>query len=353
MVVLYGFADASGPGFRSTFLSPAEIQYRLGPWGRDLSHASSNYRELCNLVNAVDYEHLDQFPVLSQAVQAISAEVIANQGSSLELFMFTDNSVAEGAFFRGTSSNTKLFALILQLRQLELQYSLRLHAIHIASKRMIAQGTDGLSRGDTFEGVLRGHNFLGFVPLQRGALDRYPGILHWIQCWTPSFHVIPLTPADWFVKGHGIVGDSFNTDGVWIPQVSYSSSVIFLWSPPPTAAADALEQLCFSRHKRPHLIHIFIVPCLFTHSFRKRLLKFADFSFYLTPGRRDTVWPTSAFEPLLVSIFLPFLSHAPWTVKGSPDLLALERDLRSLWLMDEDGDEIPLLCHLWSIAQLT
>jgi hypothetical protein len=64
------------------------------------------------------------------------------------LLLFTDNSVAEGAFFRGTSSNPKLFSLILRLRALEMHHSLRIHVVHISGKRMIMQGTVGLSRGD-------------------------------------------------------------------------------------------------------------------------------------------------------------------------------------------------------------
>jgi len=36
----------------------------------------------------------------------------------LEVFLFTDNVVAEGAFYKGTSSRRKLFELVLKLRLL-------------------------------------------------------------------------------------------------------------------------------------------------------------------------------------------------------------------------------------------
>ena len=33
--VMYGFADASGRGFGSTFQTPEETAYRIGLWSRD------------------------------------------------------------------------------------------------------------------------------------------------------------------------------------------------------------------------------------------------------------------------------------------------------------------------------
>ncbi len=39
---------------------------------------------------------------------------------------------------------------------------------------MIKQGTDGLSRGDLVEGVMRGESMLSFVPLHRSCIDRSP-----------------------------------------------------------------------------------------------------------------------------------------------------------------------------------
>jgi len=95
----------------------------------------------------VEWELVDQFPVLRAAVDAISEWVMSETSPGLELFLFTDNLVAESAFYRGTSSNPLLFNLIIHLKKLELQYSLNLHTVHIAGTRMMEQGTDGLSRG--------------------------------------------------------------------------------------------------------------------------------------------------------------------------------------------------------------
>ena len=58
-----------------------------------------------------------------------------------EIFMFT----AEAAFWKGTSESRELDELVLWLKRLELEEDLLLHVIHISGKRMIWQGTDGLS----------------------------------------------------------------------------------------------------------------------------------------------------------------------------------------------------------------
>jgi hypothetical protein len=59
-----------------------------------------------------------------------------------EIFLFTDNSAAERAYYyKGTSSAQPLFELVLWLRKLEMAGKFKLHVIHVAGTRMIAQGT--------------------------------------------------------------------------------------------------------------------------------------------------------------------------------------------------------------------
>ena len=50
LLVVYGFADASGSGFGNSLLIQGEVRYRIGVWGSDDKHNSSNWRELENLV---------------------------------------------------------------------------------------------------------------------------------------------------------------------------------------------------------------------------------------------------------------------------------------------------------------
>ena len=64
--------------------------------------------------------------------------------------------------------------LVLELRMLEMEFGLTIHIIHISGKRMIAQGTDGCSRGSLMEGVMAGEDMLMFVDLATPATDRYP-----------------------------------------------------------------------------------------------------------------------------------------------------------------------------------
>jgi hypothetical protein len=56
-------------------------------------------------------------------VESIVNFVATGTLSGHELFMFTDNSTAESAFFKGTSSSEKLFDLVLQLRKIEMEGS--------------------------------------------------------------------------------------------------------------------------------------------------------------------------------------------------------------------------------------
>ena len=133
--VLYGFADASGPswGAGGEFAHEDLAHVELGQWISSVTtEESSNWQELGNLV-----EYLE-----SMAAQGRLTDV--------EVFMFTENSTAEVAFWKGTSRSKKLCDLVLRLRCLEKETDAILHVVHVSGKRMIATGVDGLSRGDHF-----------------------------------------------------------------------------------------------------------------------------------------------------------------------------------------------------------
>ena len=129
LTAYYGFWDASSAGFGSTLARPDGLYGRFGIWGKDAEDRSSNYRELRNLVETVEEEALDGYL------------------TGGEFWLFTDNTTAKGCFFRGGSSSKLLHELVLRLRKVELDHNLTLHVVHVAGTRMIAQGTDGLSRG--------------------------------------------------------------------------------------------------------------------------------------------------------------------------------------------------------------
>jgi hypothetical protein len=62
---------------------------------------------------------------------------------------------------------------------------------------MIAQGTDGVSRGILTEGVTSGLDMLSFVRLHLSALDRRPELKPWIRSWLGEESDF-LTPDQWF-----------------------------------------------------------------------------------------------------------------------------------------------------------
>jgi hypothetical protein len=138
-------------------------QYRL--WGADKDHQISNYRELGNLVDAVEEEAAEGYP------------------KNGEFWLFTDNSMAKSCFYRGSSSSKLLHDLLLRLRKAETHHGFVLHVVHVAGARMIAQGTNGLSRGTFSEGVVAGKDMLSFMDLSWSAVERHPLIVEFVQSW--------------------------------------------------------------------------------------------------------------------------------------------------------------------------
>jgi hypothetical protein len=304
-VVHYGFGDASKSGFGSSIgQASGGLWFRLGIWGTDESNESSNYRELANLVQTLQEYHVSQ----------------SLKGT--ELFLFTDNVTAEAAFFRGASKSRKLFELVLELRQLEVRASCKINFIHVAGTRMIAQGTDGLSRGDLNEGVMKGDHLTSFIPLHLSAPQRQTNLKEWIKSFVTPSHpreeVIFLDCEGWFERAHDIVGGEKNEDGVWIPKYK---SATYIWTPPPAAAQNAIEQLRRARLKRESSTHVVLVPRLMAPEWRKQLFKVSDLCLELPFGKH---WEkTCQHEPLTFAVIFPFLSHSPWQLKRSQAFLAL------------------------------
>jgi len=310
-VVRYGFGDASKGGFGASFEGTQGIWYRLGVWGSDSSDDSSNFRELCNLVEALE-------------AQGQSGEL-----NGVEVFMFTDNQVAEGAFYKGTSSNKKLFELVVRLRKLEFHTGCLIHLIHVAGTRMIAQGTDGLSRGDTGEGVMKGQTMLSFVPLHLSCLTRSAKLQDWLTSTFGGKESLEFLSEDgWFHRGHDFErGGLRNLDGVWMPHFR---SGTFVWTPPPAGGQVAVEQLRRARVKRQSSTHIVVLPRLFTSIWRKQLYKVADLLIEIP--FIDGIWDKDEqHEPLTLAFVFPFLSFSPWQLKRSASFLGMGRFLRGLW----------------------
>lgn len=340
--VFYGFGDASGTGRGSTFqgfrtvhhpskqLGPTgPIVFRVGVWGPDDESESSNYRELTNLVEDME------------------AEARSGEMQDAEVFLCTNNSTSESCFYKGSSSSKVLHVLILRLHKLSMEYGIIIHLIHVAGKRMIAQGTDGCSRGVLMEGVMAGQDMLSFFDLDKSAFERYLPLIQWVRTWCPNKPIKPLSVKEWFQEGHGIVGGHKDSHGVWMPDHEPAGRV-HLWAPAPAVADAMLEELLKARHKRTDTFHIIVVPRLMAPRWRRLFYKVSDLHFVVPPGA--SFWPTNMLEPLWIGIVFPFISHRPWSLQRAPLMVELGRELREVC---KEGDLAagPLLRKLFKLPR--
>jgi hypothetical protein len=203
---LYGFGDASGAAFGASVQVADTIKYQYRQWiAIVMEEDTFNWRELANLV-------------------AFVRELVeSGKYNGFKLFVFTDNSTAENAFWKGTSTLQQLYELVLEFRCLEHKHGLLLHVIHISGRRMIAQGTDGLSRADHTQGVIKGLGMVEYLPLHLDPLAREPKLKGWLEKLRQGLEAIFLDPEDWFNKGHGRGN--------------------FIWTAPPAAVDVVVEQL--------------------------------------------------------------------------------------------------------------
>jgi hypothetical protein len=90
LYILYGFADASGSGFGSSFQLSDGLSLRIGTWGKDDEENSSNWREFENVVEALE----------DQAEKGSLADSV--------VYLATDNSTVEACAANGTSSRERI-----------------------------------------------------------------------------------------------------------------------------------------------------------------------------------------------------------------------------------------------------
>ena len=286
---------------------------------------SSNLRELTNLVDTLK-EMADQ-----------------DELKGKEIFLFTDNSTSEAAYYSGSSSSEKLFDLVLRVKLLEMNSLTKIHLIHVSGERMKEQGSDGLSRGNLNVGVMAGRKMTEFVPIHLSAFERSTTLMAWITSFAGN-KIEFLKPMDWYTRGHDLDEGNWevNIDGMKLPTLKTGT---FIWSPPPCAGAAAVEELRKARHKRQKSQHLFVIPRLMQPIWRKQLHKAADLVLILKPGH--PAWPREMLEPLTLAFLFPFISQKPWQLRGSIQLLALGRQLCRVWEGDE-GNEGHLLRQLWN-----
>jgi hypothetical protein len=89
--IIYCYGDTSGSGFGWCIYFGDGVRYELGEWCERIQEATSTYRELRNLVND-----------MVRAVQEGRLE-------GCEVFLYTENQTAEGAYCKGTAKSQPPF----------------------------------------------------------------------------------------------------------------------------------------------------------------------------------------------------------------------------------------------------
>ena len=326
VTIVYGFGDASGTGLGATFTCGSGFNFRIGVWGSDEDLESSNWKEFTNIV------------------ESLEEESACGHLTNAEVFMFTDNSTVESCAAKGSSSSPKLLSLVVRLFALTSKAGVKVNVFHVAGTRMIAQGTDGVSRGYLGQGVMAGDTMIIHIPIHLSAVERSPtDLVPWIRSWSGS-ETIVLDEVGWFQTGHDIVGWSLNFDGFERPIFDQTRKT-YLWAPAPLAAEVAIAELRKARIKRQNSAHLFVCPRLCTTQWVKQLYRAADIVFEVPIG--ISCWPTTMHEPLLIGIVFPFLSCRPWQIRGTPKMYAVGRELRRL-LQESEVDAGNLLRQFWS-----
>jgi hypothetical protein len=313
-MAVYGFVDASKSGFGASIDHGNKVTYRMGIWGRDTEEDSSNYREFANLVETLEEESLD------------------GSLDGVMLVVATDNSTVEAAVYKGNSSNVKLFDLVVRLRLLELKVGGKFIISHVSGKRMVHQGTDGISRGHLREGITVSEMMLDFCPWHLSALERSPHLLSWLK-ETFGRSLETLTPEGWFTRGHDHDGHFEDSKGF---SRLKTRKGMFVWSPPPAAAEVAIEELRKARLKRRDSTHLFVVPKLMTPLWLKQMHKACDIVIHIKPTH--TFWSAEMFEPIILGIAFPFIPHRPWQLRRTPKLLSVAREVHKMQETDQKVD---------------
>ena len=205
-----------------------------------------------------------------------------------------------------------------------MKHGFQLLITHVAGERMKSQGTDGLSRGHLREGVCLGEFMRKYYPWDLFVQQRSPTFRTCIKSWLLS-EVKFLEPSDWFSRAHDHNGGDYDTYGFWRHRITPGT---YIWDLPPIAADVAIEELRKARVKRQKSTHLVFVPKLFTHLWKKQLIKACDIVLEIPPNQAH--WCHDQFEPLTLGVCFPFLAFDPWQLRHTPKLCSIERKVRQM-----------------------
>jgi hypothetical protein len=290
--------------------------FRVGVWSASEEEESSNYREFTNLVEDTELEAQS-----GRLSQVLSRAIFIHRQLKCRKCILQRQILLKTSSLLGASTSLYRY----------MQHQIIIHMV--SGKRMIAQGTDGCSRGVLMEGVMAGQDMLTFVDLDKSAFQRHAPLLDWIRSWTMQSDLEPLTPEQWFVEGHGIIGGELDKHKIWKP-IHEKGGKFPLWAPTPALADAMLEQLLKAHHKRTDTFHVICIPRLMSPRWRRLFHKVSDLNFVVPAGA--SFWPSDMVEPLWISIVLPFIPHRPWQLKRAPLMVELARQLCEV-CKDSDG----------------
>ena len=323
----YVLGDTSGKGKGNAVVDQYGIDYESGAWNLEWCQNSSNCREVENLADRLERLVLDR------------------SLDDHEVFLITDNSSFKGAYYKGHSPSWHLSEIVFRVHKAERDGGFLLHVIHISGKRMKASGVDGLSHSDLMEGMMGGQDPLSFIPFDLGADERSNGLVsQWVCSW-------------WTTE------EGANFGGLELVEIRKDNmfelrdlKAARLWMLPPAAMEVAMELLYEDQLAHPQWPHVFVVPRLITHLWRKELMKSVDLLF--TVPVSVPFWTARQFEHLIIVIILP-LSYVPsytgpWLVKGSEEGEHAEQALRRSFKGGEDPNDAGefheldgSLCQVW------
>ena len=309
---LFVIGDASGKARGAVVVTQYGLDYESGVWSQLWRRKSSNVREAKNLTDRIERLASDVGRNVAERVEELNRmRALADH----EVFVLTDNSAFEGAYYKGHSSSKELSDIVFRLYKAQRDGGMILHVLHISGKRMKASGVDGLSRGNHTEGMMSDKDPMSFLPFHLGADTRSQGrVGKWVRSWWRT---------EDRASGRGRGRDWGN-----LPLEEITPDNMFelknvkaarLWMLPPTAMEVAIKLLWEDRLAHPQWPHVFCVPRLMTHLWRRDLGKNADIFFLVPAG--VPFWGSDQFEPLTVAIVFP-LAHVrdiygPWAIKGT------------------------------------
>ena len=99
-------------------------------WGSDHENEmTSNWKEFKN------------------SVEALEAEAEEGHLEGAIVFLNTNSSTVDSVMYKGNSKNPLLHELVIRAKRLEIKHGAHFYVSHVSGRRMMGQGTDGLSQG--------------------------------------------------------------------------------------------------------------------------------------------------------------------------------------------------------------